>query len=252
MAFTIPFPIAAQAACTQSAVISGGSVTLCLNASKISITPSSSTKTVTSVRIPTSVAPPSACPATVSTTTQVALFALRGCPTPRLVVPMPVVAKKTITTTTQTPSASLISDRAAFTPNPVAIVVARLDYLVGESATLISNAITHDRSAMLLGSAAQVRFEPQAQRWLLDGQVLGVGAIGTALMSTVGVHRVELQVDYLASYRFDLSAPFTPAGTITDSAAVSLNATAPAPPVKRLRPHLVSASCTVHPSSYRC
>ena len=261
MVFMIPFPTAAQAACTQSAVVSNGSVTLCLNASKPSATPSPSTKTVTSVRIPV-VAPvvqlpkpvKYVCPSTVSTQNALALAILQGCSGTRLLPPpaAPVASSKTTVTTVIKTTTSVLSDQAAFTPNPIAIVVSQTEYLVGESATLISNAASHDRSATLLGSPAQVRFVPVAQRWLLDGKAFADGAIAVALLSAAGVHSVELQVDYLASYRFDLSSPFIVAGVITQSAAVSLSASGPPPPAKRARPHLVLATCALHPSSYRC
>jgi len=265
MVFTIPFPTAAQAACSQSAVVSNGSVTLCLNASKPSAIPSPSTKTVTSVRTPVAapVAAPIpqlpkpvayACPTTVSTSNALGLAILHGCSGTKLVVPppAPVSTKKTVTTTVVKTTTALISDQAAFTPNPVGIVVAQLDYLVGQSATIISNAATHERSATLLGSPAQVRFVPVAQRWLLDGRAVAEGAVAITLLSTAGVHSVELQVDYSASYRFDLASQFSYAGLITDTATVSLSASAPPAATKRGRPHLVSATCAVHPSSYRC
>ena len=93
---------------------------------------------------------------------------------------------------------------------------------------------------------------PVAQRWLLDGRAVADGAVAIALLSTSGVHSVELQVDYSASYRFDLASQFSYAGLITDTANVSLSASAPPAATQRGRPHLVSATCAVHPSSYRC
>ena len=183
---------------------------------------------------------------------QVALYSLRGCPVPKLVVPTTTVASRSTVISKSVTVTNTLSDQAAFTPNPVAILTSRLDYLVGETATLISTAATHYRQTTLLGSPAQVRFEPVATRWLIDGSRLGEGAIATALLAAAGSHQLELQVDYSASYRFDLAAAFSYAGLITDVATVTLSATQPAPPAKPARAHLVWSTCALHPSNYRC
>ena len=247
--FTIPIPTAAKAACNQAAKIAAGSVTLCLSITKPSATPSSSTKTVTSVRTPVTFA----CPGWVTSLDLAVAAILRGCATPRLLSappkPIPVASSKTTTSTTV--NFSVQSDEAAFTPNPIQIVATSTEGMVGSNLILSSTAVTHDRQATLLSSPAQVRFTPSAYRWSLDGKPISTSQLAVASLTNVGVHSVVLAVDYLASYRFDLSAAFTSAGLITVSASQQLSAFAPSATAKGVA-HLVAGSCASHPSTYRC
>lgn len=258
--FTIPFPTLANAACTQTAIVASGSVTLCLNAPKSSSTPSTSTKTVTNVKPPPVASFPQtllkkpSCPKTVSNSNALAQAILSGCTAPKVVVPTPVAGSKTTTSTTTKTTTTIASDSAAFTPNSISIVTALLQYQVGTAAIFSTNAITHDRNAIVMGSAAQVHFVPWEYRWYLDGAFVSSSSVAVISFSTEGVHTVSLEVDYDASYRFNLDAVFTYAGLITVSD--SLDITAVAVPVvvvvTKPPPHLVSGTCSLVPSKYRC
>ncbi|MFM6966970.1 MAG: hypothetical protein ACKOWI_06400 [Rhodoluna sp.] len=245
---TIPFPTSAQAACSQTAKVAGGSVTLCLSTAKPSTTPSSSTKTVTSVRTPTLI-----CPGWVTNIDLLVAAILRGCAVPRLLAAAPakpVATSTSKTTTTIKTTNTVISDQAAFTPDGVSILTPAVDYIVGASALLTSTAATHTRTATVLGAPAQVRFVPIAYRWRLDAVAIATSAFAVMPLKTAGAHRVDLEIDYEASYRIDLASPFISVGQITVSASSDLTATAPV--LARARPHLVAGTCSTHPSSYRC
>ncbi len=256
IAFTIPFPALAHAACTQSASVSNGSVTLCLSATKSSTTPSSSTKTATNVKtakkvvFPATLVVKTTCPAIVTTSTAYAKTILSGCPAPK-VVPAKVTVVKRVTTATKKATASA-TDSAAFTPNAVAIVSSAIDLQAGQSVTLSNTAITHTRTATILAKSAEVQFMPAAYRWYLDGVLISTAASVSMTLTAAGQPVVSLEVDYNAAYRYSSTAAYIYAGSITVNATLDLSVTAVPVVVTRPTPHLVSGTCAVRVSTYRC
>jgi hypothetical protein len=254
----------AMAACTagsssgfsSGSAIVGNQVVLCANSSASannSATKTTSTKTI--VNTPKQVAQPKpVCPTTVATTEQIVAAALLGCPIPGpSKPPVAVVVAKPKVTTTNSAAISVASDSAAFTPNPLAIKSSLLVLAIGQSAILTSDAVSHERSAVILGRVGYVKFEPSEYRWSADSGWSASGAASVVNFATAGGKLVSLEVGYLASYRFSLTEVWQSVGTVLVHAELPLEvqATAP-PPATHLVGHLVWGSCKVHPSTYRC
>ena len=247
----IPFANAAQAACTSTATLTSSAVTLCLSASKNSITPSSSTKTVTSVRTPTK-------PTVVLPTCNVAVLSqltLASALANNCLKASAVAANNAVRTSVVTKPAvttiSLATDSAVFSPAAFQIFSDQTSYQVGQTAFFSTNLANQVRDATILGSPAQVKFIPANFRWLLDQRQIGSQLFAVGAIDSAGQHQVRLEIDFAVSYRFDLSSPFISLGFIAASAGTAFTAVA-APVAVRGMPHLVSGSCAEHPSNYRC
>jgi len=256
--------VPAMAACTAGSssgfsagsAIVGNQVVLCANSSAAtnsSATKTTSTKTIANT--PKQVAQPKpVCPTSVATTAQIVAAALLGCPIPGpSKPPVAVVVAKPKVTTTNSAAISVASDSAAFTPNPLAINSSLSVLAIGQSAILTSDAVSHERSAVILGRVGYVKFVPSEYRWSADSGWSASGAASVVNFSTAGSKLVSLEVGYLASYRFSLTEVWQPVGTVLVHAELPLEVQAPAPPpATRLVGHLVWANCKVHPSAYRC
>lgn len=253
---------AARAACTASAsgafssgsAVVGNQVVICANSSTSNTAAkTTSNLTTTVVKTPATVVPKPVCPTSVATTAQIVAAALLGCAIPGpSKPPVAVVVTKPKATTTAVVSSASLADQAAFTPNAVTIAVSKTSLSPGESAILMSNAATHERSAAILGRVGYVRFVPVDYSWMADGGWSASGAVAIASFQGVGNKQVSLTVGYQASYRFGLADPWSPVGVVTVSAATSLEVLQPPPPAAKLTPHLVWSNCSVHPSGYRC
>lgn len=247
----IPFANAAQAACTSTATLSSSAVTLCISAGNTSITPSSSTKTVTSVRTPSkAVVVVPTCTVSVLSQLSLASALANNCLKATTVIANNATVTK-VTTKPATATISLATDSAVFSPSAFQIFSDQSSYTVGQSALLSTNVATQLRDATLLGGPAQVKFVPTNFRWMIDGTNFASQPFAAAAVSSSGLHRVTLEVDFAVSYRLDLVSPFTAVGLIAGVASTSFTANVPAPLPKAV-PHLVAATCAEHPSAYRC
>ena len=250
----------AQAACTpgSGAAFSTGSaivanqVVLCANAESVATTIKRSQTTVTRSQpaIPVVVVKP-LCPDTMVTTAQIVAAALLGCkiigpsnPPAAVVVTKPKVA--------QSSALSQQTDSAAFSPNDVTAFASPGQATVFSAILLTSNAVEHERTAIVLGRTAYVRFVPIKFDWLCEGQALG-GSIAVASFATPGQKQIDLSVSFDASYRFGLSDAWIAVGVVTRSASTQVIAIdAPKQVAPKTKPRLVWTSCQKHLSNYRC
>ena len=251
----------ARAACTPgsgaafstSSAIVGNQVVLCANSDSVATTTKRSQTTVTKSQPakPVVVVKP-LCPDTMNTTAQIVAAALLGCKitgpsNPPAVV---VVAKPKVA---QSSSLSQQTDSAAFSPNDVTVFASPNQATVLTAMLLTSNAVEHERSAVVLGRRAYVRFVPIKHDWLCEGQALGGGSIAVASFATSGQKQIELTVSFDASYRFGLSDAWIAVGVVTRSASTQVLITeAPKLVAPKTKPRLVWASCQKHSSNYRC
>jgi len=251
----------AQAACTAGSgaafstgsAIVGNQVVLCANAESVATTTKRSQTTVTKSQPakPLVVVKP-LCPDAMVTTAQIVAAALLGCkiigpsnPPAAVVVTKPKVA--------QSSAPSQQTDSAAFSPNDVTVFSSPSQALVSTAVLLTSNAIEHERTALVLGRTAYVRFVPIKFNWLFEGQALGGGAIAVASFVTPGQKQIDLTVSFDASYRFGLSDAWIAVGVVTRSASTQVSVTEPPKQVaQKTKPRLVWASCQKHSSNYRC
>ncbi len=251
----------AQAACTPSsgAAFSTGSaivanqVVLCANAESVATTTKRSQTTVTKSQPnkPVVVVKPR-CPDTMVTTAQIVSAALLGCkitgpsnPPVAVVVTKPKVA--------QSSALSQQTDSAAFSPNDVTVFASPSQATVFSAMLLTSNAVEHERTAIVLGRTAYVRFVPIKFDWLSEGKALGGASIAVVSFATSGQKQIDLTVSFDASYRFGLSDAWIDVGVVTRSASTQVLVTeAPKPIVSKTKPRLVWASCQKHLSNYRC
>ncbi len=251
----------ARAACTPgsgaafsaSSAIVGNQVVLCANSDSVATTAKRSQTTVTKSQPAKSVVVVKPlCPDTMNTTAQIVAAALLGCKitgpsNPPAVV---VVAKPKVT---QSSALSQRTDSAAFSPNDVAVFASPSQATVLTAMLLTSNAVEHERTAVVLGRTAYVRFVPIKHDWLFEGLPPAVGAIAVASFATSGQKQIELTVSFDASYRFGLSDAWIAVGVVTRSASTQVLVTeAPKLVAPKTKPRLVWASCQKHSSNYRC
>jgi hypothetical protein len=228
-------------------------VVLCANAESVAVTTKRSQTTVTK-SLPTKpvVVVKPLCPDTMVTTAQIVSAALLGCkiigpsnPPAAVVVKKPKVA--------QSSALSQQTDSAAFSPNDVTAFASLGQATVFSAILLTSNAVEHERTAIVLGRTAYVRFVPIKFDWLCEGQALGGGSIAVASFATPGQKQIDLTVSFDASYRFGLSDAWIPVGVVTRSASTQVLVTEPPKQVsQKSKPRLVWASCQKHVSNYRC
>jgi len=242
----------AGSAFSSGSAIVGNQVILCANAeSTASTTKRSQTVTTKSTKPVASVRPPS-CPSVTVTTAQIVAAALLGC---KILgpsnPPAPVVVVKPRVTSSS--ALSQQTDSAAFVPNEIALAATPSQATIFESMLLTSNAVEHERTALVLGRTAYVRFVPSKYEWLAESLRLNDGAIAVASFATAGPKQIELTISFDASYRFGLSDAWMPVGVVTRSANTQVLVTEPAKQViAKKKPRLVWASCQKHPSNYRC
>ena len=254
----------AQAACTAAAgggfssasQIVDNQVLVCAKSGSSTVSAKSTTSTSTKSTTTKAIAPAKpACPTSVSTTAEIVSAVLLGCKVPGPSQPPAVslVIKPKVTTVLVVQPNSQ-TDQAAFSPDAVAISASKVSMSVGESSILNTNALTHERSASILGRIGYVRFVPMGYTWQSDSSWSATGAVAIASFDTVASHKIGVVVHYAASYRFSLAEAWIQTGTVTASANTTLQITEPAAPapISKLVGHLVWANCVVHVSSYRC
>jgi hypothetical protein len=153
----------------------------------------------------------------------------------------------------QSSALSQQTDSAAFSPNDVTVFTSPGQATVFSAMLLTSNAVEHERTAVVLGRTAYVRFVPIKFNWLSEGQAFGGGAIAVASFATPGQKQIDLTVSFDASYRFGLSDAWIAVGVVTRSASTQVLVTeAPKLVAPKTKPRLVWASCQKHSSNYRC
>lgn len=254
---------AAEAACLTSAAsefavdsqISQNQVVLCVSSkssqvssSKGSITSSKSSKTGNTQTLPIK----AKCPSKVTTTPEIIAAALQGCAIPGpskppAAKPVIKVVKPLVAQTRQ-----IDQDQAVFEAEPVHIVISESSVSAGQSVFLSSTARLHERSAVVLGRTAIVRFTPVAHLWRIAKSELG-GSIAVVAFETPGPATVGLRLTYQASYRFSLSEAWIDVGPVYSEAIAEVSVHAKNPePVAGRSPRLVFSSCAEHISSYRC
>ncbi len=222
------------------------------NTSSTTSRPSSPTKTTTSK--PAQTAPSISCAVEARTTQQIVAAALAGC---SIVGPSAPPAAKVVVKPGKPATTQLLvvnsshSAEATLSPKALSIAASQSVLRVGEAVVLTSDAEEHEKTALILGRVGFVRFTPVDFEWLLEPNQSSPVAV--ASFSAEGTKRVALSVAYLASSRFSLSEPWDQVGLVTATAEIELRvekieAIKPARPSARL----VSASCEVKPSSYRC
>ncbi|MFM1973041.1 MAG: hypothetical protein RLZZ345_125 [Actinomycetota bacterium] len=257
--------VPASAACLPSkgsgfasgSAISRNQVVICAtqsqqNTSSTTSRPSSPTKTTTSK--PAKTAPSISCAVEARTTQQIVAATLAGCSIvgPSAPPPAQVVVKPGKPATTQLIQVnSSQSAEATLSPRVLSIAASQSVLRVGEAVVLTSDAGEHEKTAVILGRLGFVRFTPIDFEWFLEPAQSSPVAV--ASFAAEGTKRVALSVAYLASARFSLVEPWVRVGSVTATAELELRVDkneAIKPP--RLSARLVSASCEVKPSSYRC
>lgn len=250
----------AQAACNAgsgsafssgSAIVNNQVILCAITDSSVVTTKRSQTSTTTVVKPLVAVKSP-VCPSVTLTTAQIVAAALLGC---KILgpsnPPAPVVVVKPKVTNSS--AVSQQTDSAAFVPNEIAIASTPSSAPVFVSILLTSNAVEHERTAVVLGRTAYVRFAPIKYSWAAEVGQLNEGAIAVIAFATPGQKQIDLTVSFNASYRFGLSEAWMPAGVVTRSASAQVLVTEPAKQVyAKTKPRLVWASCQKHPSNYRC
>lgn len=252
-------PSAGSGFATGSVVV-GNQVLVCAKelqqSTSVSTTqPIASTKTITKTKDQPPIATPKInCPAQVRTTEQIVAATLAGCP---IVGPSPppsrVVSVKPSkpASAESTVSSSSQSAEAAISPRPLSISLSQTVLRIGEAVVLTSDAVEHEKTAVMLGRRGFVRFTPIEHSWLLEPVQLSPVAV--ASFSAQGTKSIALNVVYLASSRFSLSEPWVRVGLVTAAAAIEVKVENIEPARRpRLTPRLVSASCETKPSNYRC
>jgi hypothetical protein len=241
-------------------IIAGNQVVVCAKESQQTTSvstskPVASTKTTkTTPGKPQTVAPRSNCPAEVRTTEQIVAATLAGCRIPGPSAPparvvtvkpgKPPVAEASVSSSSQSAEASL-------SPRPLYIAASQTVLRVGEAVVLTSDAVEHEKTAVILGRHGFVRFTPVEHSWLVEPAQSSPVAVTT--FSTAGTKPITLQVVYLASSRFSLSEAWVRVGLVTTTAAIEVKVENIEPAkTPKLRARLVSASCEAKPSNYRC
>ncbi|MBP6043363.1 MAG: hypothetical protein KA500_02470 [Rhodoluna sp.] len=250
----------ARAACVAGAgsgfsagsAIVGNQVILCANSDSATSTTNRSQTVSTKYAKPVAAVKPPVCPSVTVTTAQIVAAALLGC---KILgpsnPPAPVVVVKPKVTNSS--SLNQQTDSAAFVPNEIAIAATPSQAPIFVSMLLTSNTIEHERTALVLGRTAYVRFVPSKYEWLAESIRLNDGAIAVAAFATSGPKQIDLTVSFDASYRFGLNDAWMPVGVVTRSASAQVLVTEPARQViAKKKPRLVWASCQKHPSNYRC
>ena len=250
----------AQAACNagSGSAFSAGSavinnqVILCASTDSTTSTAKHSQTVSTKVTKPVVAVKPPVCPSVTVTTAQIIAAALLGC---KILgpsnPPAPVVVVKPKVTNTSAQSQQ--TDSAAFVPNEIAIAASPSHAPVFVSMLLTSNAVEHERTAVVLGRTAYVRFIPIGFDWLTAERQLNEGSIAVVSFATPGQKQIDLTVSFNASYRFGLSDAWMPVGIVTTSSRSQVLVTEPAKQVApKTKPRLVWASCQKHLSNYRC
>lgn len=212
-----------------------------------------------------SVTPPSSCPSAVATTAQIVSAALAGCKIPGPSSP-PAVSSKPVATVKVTDkevsgvatsnSSAVTNDQATFSANALAIQASVEVAQINEAVIFTSDAREHERAAVILGRTGYVRFEPVGFTW--SGSSEADSPIAIASFATSGTKAILLRVDYRASTRFSLSEPWQIVGQVFVVAETRIQVAEPAktretpPPLTKIVPRLVFASCETMPSTYRC
>ena len=260
---SLPIAQPAVAACLDSAIgdfavdsqISQNQVVLCVSSAasqtstrKGSTTSSNSNKAGNGQ---TRVTTPK-CPAKVSTTAEIIAAALLGCaiPGPSKPAPTKPVARVVKPIVAQTRLSA--QDQAVFEADAVQIVASASSVAAGQSVFFASTAKLHERSAVVLGRTAIVRFSPIAHRWSFsEGE--SNGSVTVVSFDTPGSTAIALRLTYLASYRFSLTEPWLEVGPVYAEAntEILVHQKNAEPSVSR-PPRLVFSNCVEHPSNYRC
>lgn len=250
-------PQAANATCSagSGAVFSAGSaivgnqVILCANSDSTAV---STWRGQTATRKTVAVVKPKVCPNITLTTAQIVSAALLGCkifgpsnPPSETVVITPKVK--------QISAVSQQNDSAAFVPNEISISSSPTQAAVLQAILLTANAVEHERTALVLGRTAYVRFVPNKYVWLAESAQVGDHPIGIASFATSGQKQIAVTVWFEASYRFGLSNAWMPVGLVSKSATALVLVAEPAKPMTdKSQPRLVSGNCKERPSTYRC
>ena len=250
----------AQAACNagSGSAFSAGSavinnrVILCASTDSTTSTAKHSQTVSTKVTKPVVAVKPPVCPSVTVTTAQIVAAALLGC---KILgpsnPPAPVVVVKPKVTNSFAQSQQ--TDSAAFVPTDIAIAATPSQAQVFASMLLTSNAVEHERTAVVLGRTAYVRFIPIGFGWQTEDRQINESSIAVVSFATPGQKLIDLTVSFNASYRFGLSEAWMPVGVVTRSTSTQVLVTEPAKQISaKVKPKLVWSSCRKHLSTYRC
>lgn len=237
---------------SAGSAIVGNQVILCANSDSATSTTKRSQTVSTKSAKPVAAVKPPVCPSVTVTTAQIVAAALLGC---KILgpsnPPAPIVVVKPKVTNAS--SLSQQTDSAAFVPSDFSITASPSSAAVFVSMLLTSNTVEHERTALVLGRTAYLRFVPSKYEWLAESVRLNDGAIAVASFAKSGQKQIDLTVSFDASYRFGLSEAWMPVGVVTRSASTQVLVTEPAKQViAKTKPRLVWASCQKHSSNYRC
>jgi hypothetical protein len=265
--------VAASAACQSKqgagfiadSQISNNQVLVCASANLSSTTTTKPTlaKSVaakTAAKPPVTAAKPPAptakpvCPKSVSTTEQIVAAALLGCAIvgpskPPAAPSQPVVriVKPVLARVEQS-----LQDQTRVSADEVQILASTSRVALGESVWLTSSATIHERTALVLGRTAFVKFEPAGEVWLTS-QGQQESRLVVMSFATAGTKRVTLTASYLASYRFSLQEPWQQIGLVYSSDTIEIEVIERVVvPEREQSPRLVFGTCVTHPSEYRC
>lgn len=258
--------VAASAACqskpgagfTADSQISNNQVLVCASANLSSTTttkptPAKSVAAKTAAKPQVPAAKP-ACPKSVSTTDQIVAAALLGCAIvgpskPPAAPSQPVVriVKPVLAKVEQS-----LQDQTRVSADEVQILASANRVALGESVWLTSSATIHERTALVLGRTAFVKFEPASDVWLTS-QGQQESRLVVMSFATAGTKRVTLTASYLASYRFSLQEPWQQIGLVYSSDSIEIEVIERViVPERKQSPRLVFGTCVTHPSEYRC
>lgn len=256
--------VSATAACQTSkgsafatnSEISDNQVLVCASANSSSVTSTkpAAPKPIRAKSTATPVAPKSACPKSVATTEQIVAAALQGCEIPGP-VRVPEAPSSPVARTVKPVLARVdenLRDQTLVSAEPVQIIASATRVSVGQSVWLNSSAMSHERTAVVLGRRAYVKFEPASQTWS-DQQGNQEGRIVAFNFANAGPKRITLTASYEASYRFSLTGPWQKIGRVFSTDSVAIEVIEPLAAVEvRQTPRLVFGTCVTHASDYRC
>lgn len=255
-------PQAARAACSSSqvsgfssdAIVTENRVLLCASeANQGSKTSTSSSRSKTSSPKRSMTLEPN-CTVKAITTEQIIAAALAGCSIsgpsypPSQSVSKP---RKAVSTATTLVSATRQNGQATLEAQPLLISASKSLFNIGESVVLTSDAVEHERSAVILGRVASVRFTPVGYRWSVEDD-LG-SPIAVTAFAFPGNQTISLQLSYRASSRFSSSEQWQYVGLVTARAELQVVVVeSSANQQSKAIPRLVYGSCDRWPSKYRC
>jgi hypothetical protein len=169
----------------------------------------------------------------------------------------PVSIVKTTTPVVQSGTSTSLG-AVTFSPTPLSISASSSSVSSGDLVAFSTNAITHYKTALLLGKSTEVRFVPTQWNWSFgDGSTIGTAGATHNFFGT-GSEMVRASVSYSVSYQVAGTTAWVDSGTISvaDQIAITVAAQPAAPGFNPRTPisqvYLVGQTCSQKPSGLGC